>query len=140
MLHVGMNIADKAALFAEIRRVLVPGAPFGLYDLMRGRAGELAFPLPWASDAATSLIETPETYGECLERAGFHIASMRDRREAALDLLRKLAARAKQHGPSPLGLQVVMGPEARRKVANMTAALDAGIIAPVEIVARMKSG
>ena len=25
MLHVGMNIADKAALFAEVRRVLKPG-------------------------------------------------------------------------------------------------------------------
>lgn len=139
MLHVGMNIADKAALFAEIRRVLVPGAPFGLYDLMRASAGALAFPLPWASDAATSLVETPETYRQCLDSAGFHIASMRDRREAALDLLGKLAARTKQQGPSPLGLQVVMGPEARRKVANMTGALGAGIIAPVEIVARVKS-
>ena len=30
-----MNIADKAKLFAEARRVLKPGARFGVYDLMR---------------------------------------------------------------------------------------------------------
>ncbi|MBV9444696.1 MAG: methyltransferase domain-containing protein [Streptosporangiaceae bacterium] len=35
MLHVGMNIADKATLFAEVRRVLVDGGLFGVYDVMR---------------------------------------------------------------------------------------------------------
>lgn len=136
MLHVGMNIADKAALFREIRRVLIAGAPFGLYDVMRVGTGELAYPLPWASDAAASLVETTEIYRDLLEKAGFQVVSMRDRREAALQTLHKLAARAKQQAPSPLGLQVVMGPQARRKVGNMTAALEAGVIAPVEIVAR----
>src|SRR5476649_2256272 len=35
MLHVGMNIDDKAKLFAEVRRVLVPSGLFGIYDVMR---------------------------------------------------------------------------------------------------------
>ena len=30
-----MNIADKAQLFAEVRRVLKPGGVFGVYDVMR---------------------------------------------------------------------------------------------------------
>ncbi len=34
MIHVGMNIADKAAVFAEVHRLLRPGGVFGIYDLM----------------------------------------------------------------------------------------------------------
>jgi hypothetical protein len=39
-------------------------------------------------------------------------------------------------GPSPLGLQIIMGPEAPQKMANMIAAIRAGAIAPVEIIAQ----
>ncbi|RKZ43340.1 MAG: SAM-dependent methyltransferase, partial [Gammaproteobacteria bacterium] len=46
MMHVGMNIDDKAELFKEIYRVLRPGASFGVYDVMRNKAGELIFPVP----------------------------------------------------------------------------------------------
>ena len=35
--HVAMNIADKAGLYAEVWRVLKPGARFGIYDLLKGR-------------------------------------------------------------------------------------------------------
>lgn len=48
MLHVGMNIADKAALFAEIRWVMVAGGRFGVYDLMRVGPGDITYPVPWA--------------------------------------------------------------------------------------------
>ena len=51
MLHVGMNIADKAALM-QTARVLEPGGLFCVYDMMRVRQGTLTFPLPWASDAS----------------------------------------------------------------------------------------
>ena len=45
MLHVGMNIADKAALGAEVCRVLKPGGKFALFDMMRGKEpGDLTFP------------------------------------------------------------------------------------------------
>jgi hypothetical protein len=35
MLHVGMNIEHKKPLFVEVRRVLRPGAAFGIDDVMR---------------------------------------------------------------------------------------------------------
>ena len=34
MVHVGMNIPDKEALFAEVARVLKPGGQFALYDIV----------------------------------------------------------------------------------------------------------
>jgi ubiquinone/menaquinone biosynthesis C-methylase UbiE len=49
MMHVGMNIEDKDGLFAEIYRVLRPGAAFGVYDVMRQKDGGLAYPVPWAA-------------------------------------------------------------------------------------------
>ena len=34
MLHVGMNIPDKAGLCAEVARTLKPGGTFGIYDVI----------------------------------------------------------------------------------------------------------
>ncbi|MGH4000065.1 MAG: class I SAM-dependent methyltransferase, partial [Pseudonocardiaceae bacterium] len=56
MLHVGMNVEDKAALFAEVRRVLVGGGSFGVYDVMRVGSGEVVYPVPWAATSATSFL------------------------------------------------------------------------------------
>ena len=44
MLHVGMNIEDKAALFAEAARVLRPGGRFGVYDIVRQGPGDIRVP------------------------------------------------------------------------------------------------
>ncbi len=137
LLHVGMNIAEKARLFAEARRVLKPGARFGIYDVMRTGPGDIAYPTPWASEAAHSFVETPAAYRAGLEAAGFEVEAETSRRDLVLQVLDRMAARAAASGgPPPLGLQIVMGPTAGRKMANLRAALDAGIAAPVEIIAR----
>ncbi len=68
MLHVGMNIADKHRLFAEVYRVLRPGAIFGVYDVMQSGPGPIAFPVPWSQVAETSALATPE---DALESSGF---------------------------------------------------------------------
>ena len=51
MLHVGMNIDDKAKLCSEVSRVLRSNALFGIYDIMRVGDGELTYPVPWATTA-----------------------------------------------------------------------------------------
>lgn len=58
MLHVGMNIEDKAQLCAEVHRVLTPGARFTLYDVMQEKPGALLYPVPWATDASTSFVSS----------------------------------------------------------------------------------
>ena len=138
MLHVGMNIADKAGAFAEVRRVLKPGGVFAIYDVMRGpQPGELAFPVPWAADPAASFVEEPAAYRRLLEEAGFAVEKERSRLEFGLAFFRDMRARvAAAGGPPPLGLHLLMGETAPRKVANMIDILERGVAAPTEIIAR----
>jgi ubiquinone/menaquinone biosynthesis C-methylase UbiE len=138
MLHVGMNIEDKARLFTEVRRVLKPGADFGVYDVMReGSEGDLSYPVPWASSPETSFVETAAAYRNLLEGGRFAIQKERSRREFAIEFFRNMRAQAaKSGGPPPLGFHILMGATAPQKVANMMANLERGVIAPTEIIAR----
>lgn len=136
MMHVGMNIEEKHTLFREIFRVLKPGATFGVYDVMRNQEGELAYPVPWAAESATSYLATPEEYKQALSEAGFEVTTENNRREFALDSFEKMRANAADaDGPPPLGLHTLMQESTAAKVKNMVANLAAGLIAPVEIIA-----
>jgi SAM-dependent methyltransferase len=137
MLHVGMNVADKPALFAEVARVLKAGGVFAIYDVMKTGEGTLTFPVPWAATPEISAVATPEVYRAALRAGGFEIRAERDRRDFALEFFETLRARmARGGGPPPLGLHLVMGPDAATKIGNMIANIQAGSIAPVELIAQ----
>ena len=137
MLHVGMNIADKGALAAEIWRVLKPGGLFGVYDVMRMRGEELAFPVPWATVAETSWVASPDDYKEALGTAGFELSYECNRRDFALQFFERLRADAAvAQAPPPLGLHILMGENASLKVQNMIDNISEGRVAPVELIAR----
>ena len=136
MLHVGMNIEDKAALFKEIYRVLKPGAFCGIYDIMRQQDGEIIYPLPWAADSSTSQLSTPEAYTKTLMDAGFEISTVNDRSDFAIEFFKRVRAKAKTNaGPSPLGLHILMQEGAADKVKNMVGNIRNNRFAPVEIIA-----
>ena len=135
LLHVGMNVADKTGLFSSVAKVLRPGAKFGLYDLMRFTIGDLTYPMPWASSAATNFIATPDSYEASLTAAGFEVLHREDRTSAMLELMIAVAQPAKDgQDPPPLGLHLLMGPDADLKLLNVVEAMEAGILGPVEIV------
>jgi ubiquinone/menaquinone biosynthesis C-methylase UbiE len=136
LIHVGMNIADKARLFANVRRVLKPSALFGVYDVMRVGEGDLPYPMPWAQTPETSFVETPETYRRLLTSAGFKIENEDNWREFVLALAREMREKAEKSGMPPLGPQVLMGPGFRERLGNLMATLERGTIAPVQMVAR----
>jgi len=134
LIHVGMNIADKARLFAEARRVLRPGGVFGIFDMMGD--GTFDFPVPWADNAAASAVDTPATYRRLLEAAGFAVTAEQSRRDFALEFFAGLRAQAGRAAPPPLGLHLVMGPRLPQKMANMVQAITRGVLAPWELVCR----
>ncbi|MCW5738232.1 MAG: class I SAM-dependent methyltransferase [Enhydrobacter sp.] len=132
MLHVGMNIADKKAVFAEVRRVLRPGGIFGIYDAMRESDGTFAYPVPWSSEPATNHIDRPDAYRSALAAAGFSVIRERNRRDFALQAMQQRTVEAGK----PIGLPVVMGAAAAQKLANMRTMIEGGVFAPYEIIAR----
>lgn len=136
LLHVGMNIAEKARLCAEAARVLKPGGLFGIYDVMRVSPGEIAYPVAWAAGPETSFVTAPAAYREALQSAGFVLLEEHDRRALALEVFRRFQARMNERGLPPLGLHLLMGADAAVKVANMSAALERGLIAPLMMIAR----
>ena len=138
MLHVGMNIPDKAAVFAEVKRVLRPGGFFAVYDVMQTGDGPPALPVPWAAEPAMSYLERPESYRMLLQAAGFGIEGERDHVGLALDVFRATRARFAERGPPPLGPHIVMGETFREKIANALGALEAGTIAPIEMICRAR--
>lgn len=137
MLHVGMNIADKGALFREAARVLKPGGAFGIYDVMTGPSpGPLTFPLPWASVEETSFVGAPDDYKASADGAGLTLVAERDRREYGVAFMRKMMERARAEGPPPIGPHLFMGESARERLSNATGDLAAGRIATVELIFR----
>ena len=139
VIHVGMNIADKVALAAELFRVTRPGGRVGIYDIMRTQPGELAYPVPWAASASGSALSSPEDYKASLEQAGFTIVAERDRRQFAVEFFARLKARAQGgDGPPPLGIHILMGETAPLKVRNMIDNIARELIAPVELIAEKR--
>ena len=128
MIHVGMNIPDKSATFAEVRRVLPTGGRFGLFEQMRVGDGELPYPLPWADGESSSFIETLEEYVDALEGVGFAVALTQDRTAAT--------AGPPAAGNPRLGPEVVFGVEFADRLRNNIAATRAGVLAPMLVVAQ----
>ena len=137
LVHVGMNIQDKALMFSEVARVLRPGGVFGIYDVMRIGEGELDYPVPWATQSATSFLQSVEDYKRMLQAAGFEVTAERNRRDFALVFFEEMRKRIYETGNmSPLGIHILMGETATRKIKNMVANINSGRIAPVELIAR----
>ena len=138
-MNVSMNIADKAALYAEIRRVLRPGGWLMLSELAQGPGGPLDYPTPWAATAASSFLSTPEETRRGLEAAGFEILQFRDATEA----VKAYGARSKalvERGEKPLhrAVQMIHGEVAPLAMKNSSrGVLDARII-PLEILSRKR--
>jgi sarcosine/dimethylglycine N-methyltransferase len=113
--HVAMNIADRAGLYREIRRVLKSGGRFATFDVVL-TIGEPYYPAPWARTPATSFLLTAAATREAIESAGFRRLAWRDDTEAAKAWFAQL--RASGPPPSP-NLSVVMGPDFAQLAANL---------------------
>lgn len=137
LIHVGMNVEDKQAMFEEAARVLRPGGAFAIYDVMAQGEEPIDFPVPWSTASDTSFLATPRQYALAADAAGFRIVARRDRGDYARQYFDRLAARAGEGGPPPVGLPLIMGEDAAAKIANLVHNLQRRRIAPVEMICRL---
>lgn len=130
MVHVGMNLEDKRDVFTEVRRLLVPGGRFAIFDQMQGHDGSLTYPLPWATDGGSSFVVTPDAYVADLEAAGFSVEVREDR-------TRKIAGSPPGPiGGGPLSPGLIFGPDFGTRVANNLTDTAEGRLVAVLLVAR----
>jgi sarcosine/dimethylglycine N-methyltransferase len=115
LLHVAMNIAERARLYREIRRVLTSGGRFAIFDVVLD-GGEPHYPVPWARTPATSFLLTAAQTRAAIEAAGFRTSTWRDDTAAAKAWIAQL--RASGPPPSP-NLSTVMGPDFAELAANL---------------------
>jgi SAM-dependent methyltransferase len=145
-LHVAMNIADRGRLYAAIRRVLVPGGRFALYDVVSGNGEPLSFPVPWARDPETSFLLTADETRAAVAAAGFEEASFAERTDTVVQGARFWArtvdpppgaAPAAPPAPPPqFDLRDVMGDDFAQLSANLRADLVEGRARVIQLVAR----
>jgi sarcosine/dimethylglycine N-methyltransferase len=129
--HVQMNVADKARLYTEARRVLYGGGRLALWDITIGGHGELDYPLPWATRPDVSHLVTTEQLKSSIESAGFEIERWNDLTDQAASTMQALLALP----PNPLGLHAFVADFAE-KAENLTAALSDGRLRAIQGVAR----
>jgi SAM-dependent methyltransferase len=136
--HVQMNVADKARLYSEARRVLVSGGRLGLWDITissRDQGTKLDFPLPWADEPTRSHLVTPDGLRAVVESCGFVVEQWNDLTDQATALMQTLLAQP----ANPLGLHAFVT-DFRRKVENLTQALADGRLRAIQAVGQAVKG
>jgi sarcosine/dimethylglycine N-methyltransferase len=129
--HVQMNVADKALLYEEARRVLADGGQLAVWDIVAGEGGKPDFPVPWADRPEYSHLTTSDRLRMAIGASGFEIEQWDDLTGQAAAMMQALLTLP----PSPIGLQAFV-PGFERKAKNLTAALADGRLRAVQGVAR----
>ena len=132
--HSSMNIEDKERLYAECRRVLRPGGRLALHEVMAGSAGPPHYPVPWARDPAVSFLRPPEAIRSLLTDAGWRELVWVDTTAEAVQSFQRMAATAAQAGSPPLGVHLLLGPDAEARLRNQVRNLTEGRVTVIQAV------
>ncbi len=103
---------------------------------MKGAGGEIHYPVPWAASATTSFLVTPDEVERLVLEAGFEVVSRLDLTDFAIAYFEQQAARFARTGPPPLGTTLLMGDDAKQKIANIRRNVKERRIAPTEFILR----
>jgi SAM-dependent methyltransferase len=123
--HLQMNLPDKGQFYRQVVRVLQPGGLFAFHDVLISKeAAAVAFPCPWADTAATSHLVTETFLREALVDAGLNVVQWKDVTQATIDFLTPVVHKNEEkrsssvHGLPVLGVHLLMGSNAKKKVRN----------------------
>ena len=89
--------------------------------------------MPWADEPSISFLSSESQTRQNINDAGFQLATWNDVTQQSLDWFHQFLARARERGPSPLGLHLVMGQDAREKIGNMARNLEEGRVQVVQL-------
>lgn len=140
-MNVSMNIADKAALYREMHRVVKPGGWLVLSEVSKGEGGEPDFPVAWADGPRTSFLATPEETRRGLLAAGFEVLRFRstlEKTRAFGDRSRAMVKRGEK--PPHRAVMLIHGDKARPIMANTIRGFADGRIIPIEVLCRRPGG
>jgi len=138
-----IHIADKAALYGEVLRVLRPGGVFAASDWLAGAGKPYSAPLrAWLDIVGITFdMETPENTAAALEAAGFAGVELRDRNEWYRRAVREELALVSGENLERLA-KVVGRQDAEHRLASSTVKLevvDRGELRPVHMRGRKPS-
>lgn len=137
--HVAMNIADRARLYAEVRRVIRPGGRFALYDVVAGNGEPVRFPVPWSRDSGTSFLLTADETRAAVAAAGFTEVTFRDQSRESAAWFQALIDGTGGSGAPAIGLPVVMGDQFPVMAGNLADNLINGRVGVIQLVVRAVS-
>lgn len=117
--HVVMNIANRARVYEEVKRVLKPGGKFGFFDVLavEGNA-EPNYPVPWAETSEDSVLLTDEQTRSVLDASGLKVDVWHDVTQELIEWFARFqlpALQAENRGPT---LKLVMGDRFAKMAEN----------------------
>ncbi|MCP4462214.1 MAG: methyltransferase domain-containing protein [Planctomycetaceae bacterium] len=115
--HAQMNVSDKTTFYQEIARVLKPGGRFAFHDVFAGSSTP-TFPVPWAEESGISFLISEQVAKALIQSTGLHIETWVEQNEKTAAALKKNLGQPESQAVPPLGLHLLMGPNATIKLHN----------------------
>ena len=133
--HLSMAIENKAQLFAEIYRVLKPGATLVLQEIVAGSGGATLYPVPWASTPEQSFLSSPAELLAQLEQQGLGLLESQDMSPEALHWFERQTQPRSQPKPHSLRLSLLLGDSFATMMQNQRRNLSEQRIGLMQLIA-----
>jgi MPBQ/MSBQ methyltransferase len=113
-----MNVANKAAFFDEVVRLLKPNGIFAFEAVLEGNGEAIHLPIFWASKPEINFLVARATLESLLESAGLEPVALEETTTQVIEHGRKRKAAFATHDPANLTIHVIVPDEVDLKMDN----------------------